>query len=74
MEVNGAALTEIIERSGYRTQAEFASRVAITPSYLSELMRGLKPGSPEVIKRMARELRCPVTAIIKDPDAAEAVA
>lgn len=67
VEVNPAALSEIIERTGYR-KSVFASEVGISPSYLTEMTKGSKPGSPDVIKRMAAVLRCPMSALIKDPD------
>jgi transcriptional regulator with XRE-family HTH domain len=66
---NGHAIAEIMERSGYR-RAQFASEVGITPSYLTMILKGDKPGSPDVLKRMAEVLKCPVTALIRDPEAA----
>lgn len=63
MQVNPSALTEIRERSGYKKSA-FASLVGISPSYLTEMEKGDKPGSAEVIKRMADALRCPMAALI----------
>ena len=73
MLINPAALTEIRERSGF-TKAQFASAVAISPSYLTEIEKGDKTGvSPAVIKRMADTLKCPVAALIQNPAAVEAV-
>lgn len=71
MQVNPSALTEIRERSGYR-KSVFASLVGISPSYLTEMEKGDKPGSPDVVRRMAEALKCPIAALIKNPD--EAVA
>lgn len=67
MQINPAALTEIRERTGY-TKAQFASLVAISPSYLTEIENGTKKGvKPDVIKRMAEALRCPIAALIGGP-------
>lgn len=73
VQVNPAALTAIRERSGYK-KSTFASLVGISPSYLTEMEKGDKPGSADVIKRMADALRCPVAALICHPDGAEKVA
>ena len=67
MQVNPAALTEIRERSGYK-KSKFASLVGISPSYLTEMEKGDKPGSPDVIKRMADALSCPMAALICIPE------
>lgn len=67
--INPAALTEIRQRSGF-SKAAFASEVGIAPSYLTEIEQGKKPGSADVIKRMAGVLKCPIAAIIRDPQAA----
>jgi transcriptional regulator with XRE-family HTH domain len=69
VKINPAALTEIRERSGF-SKASFASLVGIAPSYLTEIEQGKKPGGPEVIKRMADALKCPIAALIRDPEKA----
>lgn len=66
MRVNPAALTAIRERSGYK-KAQLASMVGISPGYLTELEQGKKPGSPDVIKRIADALSCPIAALIERP-------
>ena len=67
MQVNPAALTAIRERSGYK-KSKFASLVGISPSYLTEMEKGDKPGSADVIKRMADALSCPLAALIRMPE------
>jgi transcriptional regulator with XRE-family HTH domain len=69
VKANGDAIVEIMERSGYH-RARFASEVGISPSYLTLILKGEKPGSADVLKRMAAVLKCPVTALIRDPEAA----
>jgi len=71
MQVNPSALTEIRERSGYK-KSTFASLVGISPSYLTEMEKGDKPGSADVIKRMADALVCPLAALICVPETTKA--
>ena len=70
MKLNAAALTQIRERSGY-SKAAFARQCGISASYLTELEKGDKANAgPEVIKRMAEVLKCPLVALIANPDSA----
>lgn len=61
--MNPAALTALRETAGY-SKAAFAREVGISRSYLTEIERGIKPGSPDVMKRMASALRCPIAALM----------
>lgn len=63
MQVNPAALTAIRELSGYK-KAKLASLAGISPSYLTEMEKGDKPGSPEVIKKLSDALGCELAALI----------
>lgn len=71
MRAHGPAIKQIIERSGY-SQAKFASAVGMSPGQLSEIIKGTKGASPDLLKRMATELKCPITALICDPECAVA--
>lgn len=67
MRVNGVALSELRKRSGLRPSA-LAHEAGISPSYLSDMEAGRKPGSPDVIKRLAEALKVPLPAILQDPE------
>lgn len=67
MQVNPAALTALREHAGYK-KSKFASLVGISPSYLTEMEKGDKPGSAEVIKKMAEALCVPTAAIMRMPE------
>lgn len=67
MQVNPDALTSIRELSGYK-KSRLASLAGISPSYLTEMEKGDKPGSPDVIKKLADALACPVAALICMPE------
>lgn len=61
--MNPAALTSIRELSGLKKSA-LASKAGISPSYLTEMEKGDKPGSPEVIKKLADAMGQPIAALI----------
>jgi transcriptional regulator with XRE-family HTH domain len=67
VQVNPAALTSIRELAGYK-KSTLASLAGISPSYLTEMEKGDKPGSPEVIKKLADALGQPVAALICVPE------
>lgn len=67
MQINPEALTEIRKRSGYN-KATLSSLAGIAPSYLTEMEKGDKPGSPAVIKKLADALKCPIPALIRVPE------
>lgn len=67
MRINPSALTEIRERSGF-SKADLCREAGIAPSYLTEMEQGGKPGSPKVIKQLAEALKCPISALICEPD------
>jgi len=60
-------LTSIRELAGYKKSA-LASLAGISPSYLTEMEKGDKPGSPEVIKKLADALGQPVASLICVPE------
>jgi transcriptional regulator with XRE-family HTH domain len=76
--INGAAVKALREKDGQSGQ-DFAARLGISPSYLSEIEKGEKGNlrrNPALIKRIAGALNVPVSAIEKrgDADGKEAVA
>lgn len=73
------AFVEILERSDYASRTDFARAVPMSPGTLHDITtvdadtgRPRRHPSPDLIRRMARELKVPVSAIIRDPE--EAVA
>jgi hypothetical protein len=68
------AFVNILDRSDYESRAAFAIAVGISAGTLHDIAstRPRRQPSDELIRRLARELKVPVTAIICDPD--EAVA
>lgn len=68
------AFVSILERSEYASRAAFAAEVGISPGALHDIAstRPRRQPSDELIRRLARELKVPVTAIICDPDEAAA--
>ncbi len=65
--INHEALTAIRVRSGY-SKAVLSSLAEVSPGYLTELEQGKKPGSPEVIVKLANALNCPVGALLANPE------
>lgn len=63
MVINRYALTELREARGL-TKRELAALAGISPSYLTELEKGDKPGSSKVIQRLADVLKINQLAII----------
>lgn len=69
MQFHREAFIEILDRSAYPSRKAFADAVGISPGSLHDVehaTRGRKP-SDELLHRFARELKCPVTALIRDP-------
>lgn len=48
------------------TLRELASRAGLSPGYLSQIERGIKPGSVRVLSRIARELGTTIDALTDD--------
>jgi transcriptional regulator with XRE-family HTH domain len=72
---NGTAIRQLREERGYRSVKSLAARVGLKPQSLSNIELGNKPASIAVLMRIARELRVPVTRLLKDDEAeAEATA
>lgn len=70
MQFHREAFIEILNRSGYPSRKAFADAVGISPGSLHDIeheSRGRRP-SDDLIVRFARELKCPLTAIIREPD------
>lgn len=68
MQFHREAFVEILDRSGYPSRKAFADAVGISPGSLHDIehgSRGRKP-SDTLIIRFAQELKCPLTAIIRD--------
>ncbi|MFE0687797.1 helix-turn-helix domain-containing protein [Streptomyces xiamenensis] len=63
----GRRVREVRERSG-RTQAAIAGLCAITVDYLSQIERGLKTPSVDVLWAISRELGVPLTHLLEQED------
>lgn len=64
------AAVEILDRSGYPNRAAFAREIGMSPGALHDILVGDPPRrtpSNELIHRIARGLKIPVTAILADP-------
>jgi transcriptional regulator with XRE-family HTH domain len=69
LRVNGTALRIIRERSGL-SATRLAQQAEISPQFLSDLELGRRNASPEVLRRIADSLECPLIALLRDPGAA----
>jgi transcriptional regulator with XRE-family HTH domain len=80
MRFHREAFIEILERSDYASKSDFAKRVPMSAGALHDIItlgpdgKPRRSPSPDLIRRIARELRVPLTALIRDPEEAEAVA
>jgi DNA-binding XRE family transcriptional regulator len=63
---NGAAIRSLREKDGWH-QPEFARRVGMSQSALSNIEREKRSARPATIHRIARALRVPVAAITREP-------
>ena len=71
---NGAAIRSLREKDGWH-QPEFARKVGMSQSALSNIEREKRSARPATIHRIARALRVPVAAITRErDDAAESAA
>lgn len=59
---NGAAIAAIREARGISVGA-FAGRIGCSYSYLCNIEAGRKPGSPEVLRKIADEFNVSIDAI-----------
>jgi transcriptional regulator with XRE-family HTH domain len=64
---NGAAIRSLREKDGWH-QPEFARRVGMSQSALSNIEREKRSARPATIHRIARALRVPVAAITRERD------
>jgi DNA-binding XRE family transcriptional regulator len=62
---NGAAIRSLREKDGWH-QPEFARRVGMSQSALSNIEREKRSARPATIHRIARVLRVPVAAITRE--------
>ena len=63
---NGASPITAFRTHAGLTLRELATRAAISPGYLSEIERGVKPGSAAVLARIAHELETTIDALLVD--------
>jgi XRE family transcriptional regulator, regulator of sulfur utilization len=64
---NGAAIRSLREKDGWH-QPEFARKVGMSQSALSNIEREKRGARPATIHRIARALRVPVAAITRERD------
>ena len=64
---NGAAIRSLREKDGWH-QPEFARKVGMSQSALSNIEREKRSARPATIGRIARALRVPVAAITRERD------
>jgi DNA-binding XRE family transcriptional regulator len=64
---NGAAIRSLREKDGWH-QPEFARKVGMSQSALSNIEREKRSARPATIHRIARALRVPVAAITRERD------
>jgi XRE family transcriptional regulator, regulator of sulfur utilization len=64
---NGAAIRSLREKDGWH-QPEFARKVGMSQSALSNIEREKRGARPATIHRIARALRVPVAAITREHD------
>lgn len=69
---NGPAIRSLREKDGY-LQTDFAKALGIMQSTLSNIERETKSTGRVMLNKIARELRVPVAAIMRDHDAAQDV-
>jgi transcriptional regulator with XRE-family HTH domain len=62
---NGAAIRSLREKDGWH-QPEFARKVGMSQSALSNIEREKRSARPATIHRIARALRVPVAAITRE--------
>lgn len=67
---NGAAIRSLREKDGWH-QPEFARKVGMSQSALSNIEREKRSARPATIHRIARALRVPVAAITREHDDAD---
>jgi transcriptional regulator with XRE-family HTH domain len=74
MTFNWEAFTAILDRSNYASPTDFAKAAGISAGTLHDISkpqvttgRPRRNPSPALIRRLAGELRVPVTALIGDP-------
>lgn len=56
------ALQWALDKSGMK-QKDFAEAIGKSPSLVSEMLKGTRNATPEVIQKMAEALNCPVVVL-----------
>ncbi|MGC3954599.1 MAG: helix-turn-helix transcriptional regulator [Propionicimonas sp.] len=67
------ALQWALDKSGMK-QKDFADAIGKSQSLVSEMLRGTRNATPEVIQRMAEVLNCPRTVLERKRYSAESAA
>lgn len=70
---NGAAIKALRIAYGWKTDP-FAAKVGISTPYLVNIEAGRKPGSPDVLRKIAETLNVPLAAITSGYDDGEVAA
>lgn len=67
---NRDSTVEIIERSNYPSRKAFADAVKVSPGTLHDILssKPRRQPSDDLIRRIASELKVPITAIIHAPE------
>ena len=68
---NGAAIRSLREKDGWH-QPDFARKIGMSQSALSNIEREKRSARPATIHRIARALRVPVAAITREPEGSAA--
>lgn len=66
MDINGAALRVIRQRTGL-TVTELAKRIGVRQGTLSSIESENRRPSPEVLVRIAQELKCDLACLLRGP-------
>lgn len=69
MHLNRDALRVIRERSGH-SKASLADLAGIDRTLVHRLENGQRNATPDVMRRLAGALKCPVTALMRDDEEA----
>lgn len=62
---DGDKIRELRQQAGFRTASAFARQIGITPQSMSNIERGKKAASLEMLIRIARELDSSVDSLLK---------
>lgn len=68
MRFHRPAFVEILDRSNYKSRADFARAVGMSPGALHDIETGRRAPSDDLIRRLASELKVPLPALLADPE------